>query len=46
MILQYPIMRKGGFELKPMQRITIGFTLASFSLAYAAIVQHIIYSSG
>ena len=42
----YPIMRKGGFELRPMQRITIGFVLASFSLAYAAIVQHLIYSAG
>lgn len=42
----YPLMRRAGFELKPMQRITIGFALASLSLAYAAIVQHLIYSAG
>lgn len=42
----YPIMRRAGFELRPMQRITIGFVLASLSLAYAAIVQHLIYSAG
>lgn len=39
-------MRRAGFELRPMQRITIGFILASLSLAYAAIVQHLIYSAG
>ena len=42
----YPIMRRMGFELRPMMRITIGFWLASFSLAYAAIVQHLIYING
>ena len=41
----YPLMRRGGYELRPMMRITIGFCLAALSLAYAAIVQHIIYSS-
>ena len=42
----YPLLRRGGIELLPMQRITIGFALASLSLAYAAIVQHLIYTSG
>ncbi|KAK3716538.1 peptide transporter ptr2 [Vermiconidia calcicola] len=42
----YPIMRRGGYELRPMMRITIGFFLASLSLAYAAVVQHLIYTSG
>lgn len=42
----YPLMRRAGFELRPMARITIGFWLAALSLAYAAIVQHLIYTSG
>ena len=42
----YPLLRRSGFELKPMQRITIGFVLASFSLAYAAGVQALIYQTG
>ena len=42
----YPIMRRMGYELRPMMRITIGFWLASFSLAYAAGVQSLIYSNG
>ncbi|KAK5134304.1 hypothetical protein LTR08_006733 [Meristemomyces frigidus] len=31
---------------KPIMRITIGFVLAGLCLAYAAIVQHVIYTSG
>lgn len=42
----YPLLRRAGFELRPMARITIGFVLASFSLAYAAGVQALIYQSG
>ncbi|EME77436.1 uncharacterized protein MYCFIDRAFT_54281 [Pseudocercospora fijiensis CIRAD86] len=42
----YPILRKMKIELKPIARITIGFFLASLCLAYAAIVQHLIYSAG
>jgi POT family proton-dependent oligopeptide transporter len=42
----YPILRKLRIELKPIARITIGFALSSLCLAYAAIVQHIIYRSG
>lgn len=44
--LVYPALRKAKIELKPIARITIGFVLASFCIAYAAIVQHIIYRSG
>ena len=33
-------------ELKPIARICIGFVLASLCVAYAAIVQHLIYSAG
>jgi proton-dependent oligopeptide transporter, POT family len=42
----YPIMRRMGYELKPMLRISIGFAMASFSLAYAAGVQSLIYNAG
>ncbi|KYK55291.1 POT family protein [Drechmeria coniospora] len=42
----YPILRRMGIELRPIARITIGFWLAALCLAYAAIVQHLIYSAG
>ncbi|KAH7125877.1 POT family-domain-containing protein [Dactylonectria macrodidyma] len=42
----YPLLRKVGIELRPILRITIGFWLAALCLAYAAIVQHLIYSAG
>lgn len=42
----YPLLRKMHIELKPIARITIGFVLAALCVAYAAIVQHIIYSAG
>ena len=42
----YPILRRAGIELRPVARITIGFTFAALCLAYAAIVQHLIYSAG
>lgn len=43
--LIYPLLRKLKIELKPIARITIGFLLASLCLAYAALVQHLIYTS-
>jgi POT family proton-dependent oligopeptide transporter len=42
----YPLLRKAGIELRPIARISIGFFFASLCLAYAAIVQHLVYSSG
>ncbi|KAI1340570.1 PTR2-domain-containing protein [Xylariaceae sp. FL0016] len=42
----YPFLRKRGVELRPIARITIGFWLGALCLAYAAIVQHLIYSAG
>ncbi|KAJ6441851.1 MFS peptide transporter Ptr2 [Purpureocillium lavendulum] len=42
----YPLLRRAGIELRPIARITIGFWFAALCLAYAAIVQHIIYSAG
>ena len=44
--LVYPALRKAHIELKPIARITIGFVLAALCVAYAAIVQHLIYSAG
>ncbi|KZZ93875.1 Oligopeptide transporter [Moelleriella libera RCEF 2490] len=44
--LVYPILRKRGIELRPIARITIGFWFAALCLAYAAIVQKLIYSAG
>ncbi|CAK3918662.1 probable PTR2-Di-and tripeptide permease [Lecanosticta acicola] len=41
--LVYPLLRKWHIELRPIARITIGFVLGGLSLAYAAIVQHLIY---
>ena len=42
----YPLLRKLRIPFRPITRITFGFFLASGSMAYAAIVQHIIYSAG
>lgn len=42
----YPLLRRVGIELRPITRITIGFFLGALCLAYAAIVQHLIYSAG
>ncbi|KAK6213313.1 POT family protein [Colletotrichum tabaci] len=42
----YPLLRKFGIELRPIMRITIGFWLGAICLAYAAIVQHLIYNAG
>ncbi|PGH23690.1 hypothetical protein AJ80_02296 [Polytolypa hystricis UAMH7299] len=41
----YPLLRKMGMPFKPITRITTGFFFASLSMAYAAIVQHLIYNS-
>lgn len=42
----YPILRRMGIELRPIMRITIGFMFAAVCMAYAAIVQHLVYSAG
>ncbi|KOS22354.1 Peptide transporter PTR2 [Escovopsis weberi] len=42
----YPFLRRMGLPLRPIMRISIGFFLAGLCLAYAAIVQHLIYSKG
>ena len=42
----YPYLRKIGIPLRPITRIFFGFMFAAIAMAYAAIVQHIIYSAG
>ncbi|KAM0513126.1 hypothetical protein ACHAPE_008164 [Trichoderma viride] len=42
----YPNLRKAGINIRPIARITLGFIFTSLCLGYAAIVQHLIYSSG
>ncbi|ODQ49734.1 di/tri peptide transporter 2 [Saitoella complicata NRRL Y-17804] len=42
----YPFLRKVGIPFKPISRITVGFFMAALAMAYAAIIQHVIYSSG
>lgn len=43
--LLYPSLRKIGIPFRPITRITWGFVFGALAMAYAAIVQHIIYSS-
>lgn len=43
--LVYPGLRKIGIPFKPITRITFGFFFAAAAMVYAAIVQHLIYSS-
>ncbi|KAJ2705300.1 peptide transporter ptr2 [Coemansia sp. IMI 203386] len=45
-LLVYPGFRRCGMELRPVTRITIGFLLMALSMAYAAILQHFIYTKG
>ena len=42
----YPGLRKIGIPFRPITRITLGFVFAALAMAYAAIVQHLIYSAG
>ncbi|KAJ1665977.1 peptide transporter ptr2 [Coemansia sp. RSA 1813] len=44
--LIYPGFRRCGLELRPVTRITCGFLVAALAMAYAAIIQHVIYTKG
>ncbi|KAJ1962383.1 peptide transporter ptr2 [Dipsacomyces acuminosporus] len=44
--LVFPGLRRYGVELRPILRISIGFLVAAIAMAYAAIVQHLVYSRG
>lgn len=43
--LIYPALRKIGIPFRPVSRIAFGFIFATLAMAYAAITQHLIYSS-
>lgn len=44
--LVYPFLQKMHINFRPITRISFGFLVASLSMMYAAIVQHLIYSAG
>lgn len=41
----YPFLRRRGYAMQPITRITFGFLLAAVAMAYAAFLQHVIYGS-
>ncbi|KAF4536348.1 Peptide transporter Ptr2-a protein [Lasiodiplodia theobromae] len=41
----YPFLRRRGFALQPITRITFGFVFVAMAMAYAAFLQHLIYAS-
>ncbi|CAB4419192.1 unnamed protein product [Rhizophagus irregularis] len=42
----YPTLRRFGITVRPITRMFIGFMLASLAMAYTAIIQHVIYTTG
>ncbi|KAJ2804135.1 peptide transporter ptr2 [Coemansia helicoidea] len=44
--LIYPGLRRCGVVVGPVTRIFIGFLLMAVAMAYAAIIQHVVYSTG
>ncbi|KAG0238222.1 peptide transporter ptr2 [Actinomortierella wolfii] len=42
----YPLLRRVGREPKPVTRISFGFFFAALAMAWSAIVQHLIYTTG
>lgn len=42
----YPWLRKAKIPFPPIDRIVVGFLVASLAMAYAAYTQHLIYSAG
>ncbi|KAJ1723741.1 peptide transporter ptr2, partial [Coemansia biformis] len=44
--LIYPGLRRCGIVIGPVTRIFIGFLLMAVAMAYAAICQHLVYTSG
>ncbi|EEP82598.1 hypothetical protein UREG_07463 [Uncinocarpus reesii 1704] len=41
----YPLLQKMHIPFRPITRIALGFVVASLAMMYAAIVQHLIYTS-
>lgn len=44
-LLIYPVMRRMGFRVTPLRKITAGFIAGSFSMIWAAVTQHYIYKT-
>ena len=44
--LIYPFLRQRNIQFKPILRITLGFICASLAMAWTALVQNLIYSTG
>ncbi|KAJ2815853.1 peptide transporter ptr2, partial [Coemansia erecta] len=44
--LIFPGFRRMGLELRPVTRMTIGFIFSALAMAYSAIIQHVIYTTG
>ncbi|KAI9294185.1 PTR2-domain-containing protein [Neoconidiobolus thromboides FSU 785] len=42
----FPLLRRCGFKLGPITRITIGFILCTLGFVYATVLQHIVYQTG
>ncbi|KAF9021255.1 peptide transporter ptr2, partial [Haplosporangium bisporale] len=44
-IVIFPILRKAGFKLGPIARITTGFVIVSCCFIYVTVLQHFVYQS-
>ncbi|KAF9905510.1 peptide transporter ptr2 [Lobosporangium transversale] len=42
----FPLLRKAGFRLGPINRIVIGFCIVTFCFVYVTVLQHFLYKSG
>jgi len=45
-MIVFPILRKAGFRLGPINRIVIGFSIVTFCFVYVTVLQHMLYRSG
>ncbi|KAF9906929.1 peptide transporter ptr2 [Linnemannia zychae] len=44
-IIVFPMLRKAGFKLGPINRIIIGFSIVTFCFIYVSVLQHFLYKS-
>ncbi|KAI1317990.1 peptide transporter ptr2 [Mortierella claussenii] len=45
-LLIFPMLRKAGFKLGPINRIVIGFSIVTGCFVYVTVLQHFLYRSG
>ncbi|KAG0201919.1 peptide transporter ptr2 [Mortierella sp. GBA30] len=45
-LIVFPLLRKAGFKLGPVNRIIIGFSIVTFCFIYVTVLQHFLYKSG